>query len=226
MPRRIQRPCLALAAYFALVSGHVVAQTPRPEERVAVEVRFLAITPRLVDKYLKDGSPLTFDAAKVRELLGDVQGDVGASVLHYLKLTATGGQQYALRANGDQQADGGVELSVLPVVSTDRRSVRVALEAELMPAQEPYVVVRVGHPDGSFEEIPGRPKAPPIAVNVSFSAPDGRTVVFEAGTRTRTVSKTETVPYLGWLFTRATETAREERILILVTPRIVSQKPN
>lgn len=221
MPRRIARLCLALAVYFALAFGHAVAQTPtpQPEERVAVEVRFLAITPRLVDKYLKDGSPLTFDAAKLRELLGDVQGDVRASVLHYLKVTMDDGRRCVLREDHHEESDEGVELSVLPTVSADRRSVRVALKAEMLP---------VTH---SFEAM--RPKdGQSIAVNETFAVPDGRTVVFGAGARTMTVREREKipvlgdVPYLGWLFTKATETEREERILILVTPRIVPQKPN
>jgi hypothetical protein len=193
---------------------------------VTIEVRVIAAPPYTVEKHLKGASPFQLDQADLRELLGDVQGQTHASCPHFLKMTVATGQRCALHADNGQESE--VDLSLLAAVSADRLSVRLFLKANL-PPRGPFLVWQpTGQIIGSFGPPAVKPpKGKAGGVDEDFTLSDGRTAVFDAGTRTDSSLETSKVPilgdlpYVGWLFTKESWEKEEKRVLILVTPRIL-----
>ena len=235
MIRSTPRAGSALAAFLVLAFGRAVAQTPPPglivpdlTDAVVVETWILAVPPELAEKYLKGAASIRLDCKKRKDLFEDVQGNVHANVLHSLATTTTSGQRSVVRTVGTEKS--AVELSVRATVSADRRSVRMDLKANLVPAQRPSIAVNPAAVE--IEGLTPFRTSSPIAVNETFIAPDGQTVVFAAGTRSETVFETSKIPILGdlpmlgGLFTNDSSWEKKEHVLVVVAPRLLQRKPN
>jgi type II secretory pathway component GspD/PulD (secretin) len=134
----------------------------------------------------------------------------------------------------------GIDLSVQAVIAADRRSVRLDLQARMQDVdpEVPLIPVTVPVPavggDGDKEAKPvaftqflQQPRVQKLTVEKTFSVPDGHTMVLDGGTRIRE-GRTEygppilsSIPYLSRLFRNVGYSRSEERVLVLVTPRII-----
>jgi general secretion pathway protein D len=135
----------------------------------------------------------------------------------------------------------GIELSIEPVISPDRRSVRVDVQAVLkdvdtsaptVPVSLPILPVGGGSEDKAvvFTQYLQQPRARKLAIEKTFTVPDGHTMVVDAGTRT-SESRVEygppilsDIPFLNRLFRNVGYSRSRERVLLLVTPRIIQQE--
>jgi type II secretory pathway component GspD/PulD (secretin) len=221
-----------------------------------------AITSRTCPEELtpKEGEPKVLEDAQVVRLLEAIQEDARSSVMQAPKLTLFNGQHSTLCV-GDEQAfvtgvevcvkDGtakvtpksetissGIELSIRPVISADRRSVRIDLQALLTDIDTSASPLPVNVPimgkSGAGEEMPGgftqylqQPRVHKLSVEKTFMVPDGRTMVVDGGTRIRE-GRTEygppilsKIPYVSRLFRNVGYSQETERVLVLVTPRII-----
>lgn len=199
--------------------------------------------------------------AQLRRLMEAVQGDRRSNVMQTPKMTLLNGQQVTCCAGDEQRfvtgfdvrlQDGqpvftpktetivsGLELSLHPVISADRRSVRVDLQATLRDVDTSAPPVPVNIPikpvGGAGNEQPvvftqylQQPRVKKLSVEKSFTVADGHTMVVDGGKRTR-VGRNEyatpivgDLPLVGRLFRTAGYAQQTERVLLLVTPRIIA----
>ncbi len=137
-----------------------------------------------------------------------------------------------------QTYSSGIELSVQPVISADRRSVRVDLQALIQDVDSSAPLLPITLPnmaaDGAGNENPvgftqllQQPRVRKLTVEKTFTVPDGGTMMVAGGTRIREgrceygppiLTK---VPYIGRLFRNVGYGRETERVLVLVTPRII-----
>jgi general secretion pathway protein D len=219
----------------------------------------------------KEGKPaddvtVTFLQDKqVLKLLESVQKDPRACIMQAPKLTTFNGQCASLNLTDQQsfvtglqvmQIDGevvckpvnetitsGVRLNFQPVVSADRRSVRVSLNAnldglgspsaDLIPIQIPVMPKCAdGTPDQAgkpvmFTQYIQKPRLNKIAIDRTLCIPDGGTAVLSGWKHTRE-NRTECgtpvlskIPYVNRLFKNVGCERVTEHLLVLVTPRII-----
>ena len=195
------------------------------------------------------------------------QGDRRLNVMQAPKLTVFNGQTANISVNDQQffltgvninQANGqiffspnnqpfplGVTMQVTPVVSADRRFVRLNLtpnltnlanaNVPLIPVQIPVPQLLEGPGSGNttvgqpviFQMFFQQPTFTTITVNTTVNVPDGGTVLL-GGLKTMSEGRTEfgppilsKIPYLSRLF-RNTAFGREgQSLMIMVTPRII-----
>jgi type II secretory pathway component GspD/PulD (secretin) len=209
----------------------------------------------------KEGEPKVLEDAQVVRLLEAIQEDARSNVMQAPKLTLFNGQRSTLCVGDDQSfvtgvevrvKDGtatvtpkqetissGIELSVRPVISADRRFVRIDLQALLTDIDTSVPLLPVSVPvvgkSGAEEAMPvtftqylQQPRVHKLSVEKTFAVPDGRTMVVDGGTRTREL-RTEygppilsKIPYVSRLFRNVGYSRETERVLVLVTPRIIS----
>jgi hypothetical protein len=195
-------------------------------------------------------------------LLEAVQGDARANVMQAPKLTLFNGQCSTLNltdakvyvtgvkvAPEDGQAvvrpitevyTEGLRMTVQPVVSGDRRFVRLNLNASLTSPESPEAVlvpicfsVPATEADGeakprTFTQFLQQPRFTTLAVDRTVAIPDGHTAVLRCGIRKRTErveygppAAVSRIPYLNRLFKNVGYERETETVLLLVTPRIV-----
>jgi type II secretory pathway component GspD/PulD (secretin) len=236
------------------------------DQEVAVEVRFITIAEDFFEHIGVElmgglgGGLKALDDAHLRCLMEAVQGDRRSNVMQAPKLTLFNGQRSTLCVGEEKPfvtgldvrlQDGhpvflpktetiasGLELSLQPVISADRRSVRVDLQAALrdVDASVPLIPVSLpiqpvgGDPDGQpvvFTQYLQQPRTKKLSVEKTFTVADGRTMVVDGGKRTRLVRNEygppvlSDLPLVGRLFRNVAYGEEPERVLVLVTPRII-----
>jgi general secretion pathway protein D len=209
-----------------------------------------------------DGKVVFLNDKQVIRFLEGVQGDQRANVMQAPKLTMLNGQCSTLDVTGQKtfvtglsvrQVNGdvvcipqnevittGVQMNVQPVVSADRRFVRLYFnanlcdldspEADLLPVMAP---VTPKGADGStnkpvlFTQFIQKPRLHKVAIDKTLCIPEGGTAVLSAGKRVRQV-RTEygpptlsKIPYVNRMFKNVGYGRETENLLVLVTPRVI-----
>jgi hypothetical protein len=136
----------------------------------------------------------------------------------------------------------GLKMHVVPKVSADRRFVCLGFDAELTELATvpvpliPVTTLITPHFEGGrtgepvpFTQYIQQPKFDTRAVKVKVCVPDGGTVVLDGGKRTRQVERESCcplskIPYVSELFGFGEGAPETERVLFMVTPRIVVSK--
>lgn len=199
--------------------------------------------------------------------LDAAQGDRRTNVMQAPKITVFNGQTAQIAVNDQQffltsiqlaQANAqlffapqnqpfplGVTLQVTPVVSADRRFVRLNLTPSmtnlasatvpLIPLQVPVPQVFEGPGNGNtttgqptiFQMFFQQPTFSTITVNTTVNVPDGGTVLL-GGLKTLSESRNEfgppilsKIPYLSRLFKNVGYGREGQSLMIMVTPRII-----
>jgi type II secretory pathway component GspD/PulD (secretin) len=194
---------------------------------------------------------------QVAAFLEAVQGNQRTNVMQAPKVTLLNGQAGVLNAteqrffvtsvkvarqNGDtvfvpnnEPVTTGLRMEMQPVVSADRRSVRVQLKiekAELASPEVPLfpVLVPVRRDDGKtemFTQYLQEPTVNRLAVEKAVVVPDGGTALFCGLTKVSegrveygppVLSK---VPYVNRLFKNVGYARETQKVLVMVTPRII-----
>jgi Flp pilus assembly secretin CpaC len=191
-----------------------------------------------------------------------IQGDQRSNVLQAPKLTLADGQTATLRLTdlqnfvtgiewlrvGEQvvpcprkeSVETGLRLSVLPVVSADRRFVRLNLKADVTDLDSGMIpVFPVTAPVPTAEEggAPGQPamatqfiqqpKVTTLGLEKTLSIPDGGTVLLGGWKRLREARNEfgppvlSRIPYVNRLFKNVGYGREAETVLMMVTPRII-----
>jgi hypothetical protein len=132
----------------------------------------------------------------------------------------------------------GLKMALQPVVSADKRFVRLsvnATETSLDSEKVPLIPVSTSllpkGGDGAkpvpFTQFIQNPKFTTLTVDKTFTLPDGGTALINVGKRTREVDGgfrppvLADLPYLGRLFADTGVHKETECVLMLVTPRII-----
>jgi Flp pilus assembly secretin CpaC len=134
----------------------------------------------------------------------------------------------------------GLKYAVLPTVDPSRRTVRldidlksISLDSEnvqLFPVITPVVPVsQQGEPQPPvmFTQFIQQPRFTTLGVKKTVRVADGKTVVFDLGSRSREVRHEYgspilgKVPYVNRLFTNVGYSRQTEHVLCLITPRII-----
>ncbi len=139
----------------------------------------------------------------------------------------------------------GINMQVTPVVSADRRSVRMNLthnivnllstDVKTIPMEIPFPLEPGSDSDKGRPAVMKawlqQPEFEQISLSTSAMIPDGSTLVL-GGQKTMVQIRTESepsmfrdLPWVGWLFEREPTYSREmRRVIIMVTPRIITCK--
>jgi len=135
----------------------------------------------------------------------------------------------------------GVQFSVQPVVSADRKFVRVNLKASKTDLATPYVplipVTTFIKPEGGakgqpvpFTQYIQQPEFTTLALDRTVEIPDGGTVVMGNWKTLREVRREgpdecpavlSKIPYINRMFKNVGYSREAERVLVMVTPRII-----
>ncbi|MGL4553417.1 MAG: hypothetical protein ACRC33_19800 [Gemmataceae bacterium] len=200
------------AEYRRADGALVVTQTPAVQEKVAgmlealrrlqdqsvsVELRVVRLPEAASDRLglVKGGGGAVVDQAELSRVLDAVQGDRRAAIVQAPKVTACDGQRVDFRL-----PDDGVELRVMTQPSADRRSARVSLRLRRDGAEDVTFKAEVGQ--GGSVALPGW--AARREVRAEFGPP--------------VLSR---IPYVNRLFKNVAVGHEEERVLLLVTPRVL-----
>ena len=136
----------------------------------------------------------------------------------------------------------GLQVKLLPIVSDDRRSVRLKLEAketQLESADVPLAVMTStvtpiveergkGEPV-SFTQNIQQPKISTVGVEKTLSVPAGATALLFGGKRTSASSDEQAlpvlgnIPYINQLFGHRKKKPETECVLFMVKPRIMNR---
>jgi hypothetical protein len=208
---------------------------------VALEIRFLGLPDSVLERLdLKGAAPSQapclrcLNDAELRQLVAVVQGCAQANIMQAPRMVLYNGQdarfdvrQEELVETGTTGAEPkrevvktGLMLAARPVVSVDRRSVRVHFmveESELIPQHQT---------EGAF------PVVLPASVNVQridkhVTIPDGKTALLYGWRRKAKPVEKERIPilsyipYLTELFCGAGLPSEGENVLIALTPRML-----
>jgi type II secretory pathway component GspD/PulD (secretin) len=205
------------------------------------------------------------DDKQVAQLIEGVQGDMRSSVMQAPKLTVLNGQSSVIRVmekkyfvtgvTTTHDADGnivfipkneahdlGLETTVQPAISADRRHVQLhlkvnhaALASEAVPLVPFTTYIKPVMRDGTkgepvpFTQYIQQPQIEKHAVDVTLSIPEGHTALL-GGWRQTHESRTEfdstppvlsKIPYVNRLYKNVGYGRETEHVCILVTPRII-----
>ena len=200
------------------------------------------------------------DDAQATHFLKAVQGDANANVMQAPKVTMFNGQSSVLdvtqpesfvtgvqiRAapNGNlifqpliEDVPIGLNMTTRPVVSADRRFVKLSMNVDLTKLGDPKadlisVPVPVMSPskpgDEMFTQLIQCPRISRLELDRTFTVPDGGTALISGWQRDRDV-RTESgvpvlrdIPYLDRLFKSVGYSREKECVLMLVTPRVIA----
>jgi hypothetical protein len=204
----------------------------------------------------RDGVAFLNDA-QVRKLLEAVQGDRRANVMQAPKVTVANGQASVIRVGDEHRFVTGVDVSdeggqvmarprtetittglqmgVRPVISADRRFVRLelAVSKSELAANVPLfpVVLPLKSADGGepvvFTQFIQQPSVVAQTMQQTVTVPDGGTVLL-GGMKTVHEARTEygppvlsKVPYVNRLFKNVGYARETEHVLVMVTPRVI-----
>ncbi len=199
---------------------------------------------------------------QVFALMEAAQADPRTSVMQLPKLTVFNGQNSSLSITDQQyfvtsmktlQAGGqvvfcpqnealptGLQIALQPVVSADRRFVRLSLQANLTDLATPEVPLfpittfltpifeggAVGQPI-PFTQFLQQPKFTTTAVKRTLNLPDGGTALLggfkrlHEGCNASGTPVLSRIPYLNRLFKNVGPAPEPEELLMMVTPRII-----
>jgi type II secretory pathway component GspD/PulD (secretin) len=203
------------------------------------------------------------DDKQLAQLMEGVQSDMRSNVMQAPKLTLMNGQASVIRvmekkyfvtgvatthdADGNivfipknEAHDLGMETSVQPAISADRRYVQLhlkvnqaALASEVVPLVPVTTYIKPVRPDGTkgepvpFTQYIQQPQIEKHSVELTLSIPEGRTAVLNGWQQTREVrNEIETpvlskVPYVNRLFKNVGYGREAEHVFIMVTPRVI-----
>jgi Flp pilus assembly secretin CpaC len=204
--------------------------------------------------------PVFLKDSQLQRLLEAVQKDARTSIMQAPKLTLFSGQESAFRCGDEipfvtgvdltvqdgrlcatpkmEMVSCGVELRVRPVVSADRRFVRMSMRAVLQNVDQsiPEVPVQVqtkpveGDPKAvpvTFRQSLQQPQVQTLKVDKTFVLADGCTALLDAGNRFN-YGRNEygppvlsDIPFVNRLFKNVGYSREPEQVLLLVTPRII-----
>jgi Bacterial type II and III secretion system protein len=238
---------------------------------VAVETRILEVPEDMLDRLellfaidTDKAKPVIFDHLKVCQLLEVVQGDPRTNVLQAPRITLFNAQESTISCLQDQVFVTGVEArwvgervvflpktemirtglhaTLQPVVSADRRTIRLALAAELkaLESNEPSlssVITEVkptpsSQEEGScpepihFTQFIQCPRLHTVSMNRELKIPDGQTALVVGRGRLRKVCETsgpaclKELPLLGDLL-KMQRKVETHRIVFLITSRVM-----
>jgi hypothetical protein len=199
---------------------------------------------------------------KMAALMETIQGDARSNVMQAPKLTLFNGQTSALNVIDEQTFvtglelaahDGqlqvcpktetiplGLQMSLRPVISADRRHVELALKVkhtELASSAVPLFPVTIPltpvSPEGkdvkpvAFTQYIQQPKVSKLALKRTLTIPDGGTAVLSGWKKQCEISKEVSPPVVGdiptlkRLFRVVQRHSEMCRVLVMVTPRII-----
>jgi hypothetical protein len=195
--------------------------------------------------------------AQMRKLMEAVQGDQRANVMQAPKLTVSNGQASVIRIGDEHRFVTGVDVSdeggqvmarphtetittglqmgVRPVISADRRFVRLdlAVNKSELAANVPLfpVVLPLKPADGGepvvFTQYIQQPSVVAQTMQQTVTVPDGGTVLL-GGLKTVREVRNEygppvlsKVPYVNRLFKNVGYGRETEHVLVMVTPRVI-----
>jgi hypothetical protein len=194
---------------------------------------------------------------QVYQFMKAAQGDRRTNVMQAPKLTVLNGQASVIRLHDQQsfvtgldvvQAGGqvatqpktetvttGLEIGVQPVVSLDRRYVRLKLDVcrrELSPNVPLFPVVTPVTPvDGGqpvvFTQFVQQPTVSTQRMERAVAVPDGGTVLLDGWKSVREVRNEygppvlSKIPYVNRLFKNVGYGRESEHVLVMVTPRVI-----
>jgi len=203
---------------------------------------------------------------QVHKLMETVQQDRGTNIVAAPKVTVFNGQRSELSVqeqqyfvtgvnktndnNGqvvfvpqEQPFTTGLQFAVQPLVSQDRRSVRLKLQANvtdldsspvaLIPVTSFITPIYEGGSQGypvPFTQYIQQPKFVTLALNKTVNIPDGGTVLLSGWKKPHQVrceipnqepSVLSKIPYVNRLFNNVGYGSETEHVLVMVTPRII-----
>lgn len=229
--------------------------------QVAAEVRFVTVSPDLIErlgllhKETTNPGMTLLDDAQLQVFLEAVQGDRRGNVLAMPKVSTYNGQRAALDLSEKQtfvvgvdfaEADGktvpkpvtksvktGMQVSMLPTVAADHRSVTIHLGVHVSRADaEMDIVKEAGWTKKSLRksESPTEPRYSVLEVEKTLKIPDGTTAMLTGWTQQREVRNQvgppilSKIPYVSRIFSTVGYGRELEHTFVLVTPRIVVHK--
>ncbi len=207
-------------------------------------------------------SPLhvTFlDDDKVREMMTTLQGDGRTNVMQTPKLTMSNEQSSTLDVTNPESFVTGVDIrvgpnggviftpdiehipvglnmTVKPTISADRRFVKMSLKVDLSSLDDPKAdLIPIKMPTMSpanpetptFDQLIQAPRIIHLTLDQNLNIPNGRTALIRGWKRDQGVRKEigapilSDIPYLDRLFTTVGYSREKECVLMMVTPRIV-----
>jgi hypothetical protein len=242
------------------VSVEVRFVTVTEDEFERVGVDFNTNPPKVCDSKpcpeAKEGVAF-LSAAQVRKFLERAQGDTRTNVMQAPKLTVFNGQASVIRIADEQFFVTGVDVSdeggqvmarphtetittglqmgVRPVISADRRFVRlelavnkseVAANVPLYPVVVPLKPADGGEPV-AFTQFIQQPSVVAQTLQQTVSVPDGGTVLL-GGLKTVREGRNEfgppvlsKIPYVNRLFKNVGYGRETKHVLVMVTPRVI-----
>jgi hypothetical protein len=235
------------------------------EVEVALEVRLLTLPddspcPAKCTKVAgrEEARPAFLNDLQVHRLLEYVQGDRRANVMQAPKMTLFNGQAAKLNLTENQffmthvdvvgsgekrfcrpnnePTKLGLCMTAQPVVSADRRFVRLYLkidQTELASPVVPLLPVTIPMEKiGTGEAVPfsfylQQPRLATLNIEKTVAIPDRGTVIFAGCKKVKEVSYESRapvlgdIPFLNTLFNNIAYRPESEKVLVLVTPRII-----
>ncbi len=208
---------------------------------VVAEVKIVSLTDDCLDKCgldvpSKEGGMMPLDDAQLRRFLEAIQNDRNTNVMQAPKMTMFNGQKANLQVGEEQRLSGqevltvaggqciflplldqpvfiGQRLSLQPTVSADHKTVQINLDGSLS-----------SRGPGASDEMAAVER---LDVIKSFNLADGGTMLINVGTWTCEVRNEfgppvlSKVPYVNRLFKNVGYGRVTERVLMLVTARVM-----
>jgi type II secretory pathway component GspD/PulD (secretin) len=160
-----------------------------------------------------------------------------------VQVAQLGGGQFVFIPQNVQLPINNINLAVQPVISADRRFVRITLNpvlrailpgpVNLIPIVVPIFTSFEGQASGQpvvFTQFLQQPRISTVNVTTTVAVPDGGTVLM-GGLKRMSEERTEfgppilsKIPYLNRLFKNTGYGRETESLLIMVTPRIIVQE--
>lgn len=236
------------------------------DTEVSVELRFVTVSDECLAKLgVEDAdgkaSIVRLDDAQVRLLLEAAQSDTRTNIMQAPKLTVFNGQRATLDLTEKQlfvtgaemistgerkmpqlhtkSVNTGLQVTVLPVVAPDNRSVTLQLGVSLTRADVPRLAASQILAGKSPEKnavptltfvAPQEPRFSMRSFQTTVKLTDGTTALISGWTQHReqrnqicppVLSK---IPYIGQLFRTISYGKEREHLLVLVTPRVIVQQ--
>jgi type II secretory pathway component GspD/PulD (secretin) len=236
---------------------------------VTADLRILTVSESFFDKNGPDlglptekSKPVFLNDKQMGQLLETVQADTRTNVLQSPKLTMMNGQAATIQVGQTHRFVTGVEVHwdgkrvmeypkteafttgcetmLQPVVSADRRFVRMAvktkltsLDSDTVPLTPVITMIAPRYADGSegkpvpVTQFIQKPTFTTLTADKVLCLPDGGTAVLNLGKRERVVRSEygppvlSDIPYVNRLFKNVGYSRESERVLFMVTPRIV-----
>jgi hypothetical protein len=233
---------------------------------VSVELRFMTVSDECLAKLgIEDAdgaktSIARLDDAQVRLLLETAQGDTRTNIMQAPKMTVFNGQKATMDLTEKQvfvtsaemvsvgerkvpqlhtkNVRTGLQISMLPVVAPDNRTVTLQLSVDMTRADVPRLSAAPVLMGKSADKIatagltlvaPLEPCFSTRSFETTLKLTDGTSALISGWTQHREVRNQTCppvlgkIPYLGQLFRTMSYGKEREHLLVLVTPRVIVQ---